>query len=170
MTAWTEHVKRVAKQQGITYGQAMKVASSSYKKQKGQGFFEDLGKGFVKGFTLGAVDIDDSTKDMKFLPFGEKGFLTEQGIKPSQLAALHPATASAAVPLALVGQGKRKRKQRGGALPSVKQVDKKLKDLYTLVGVKPSDLLSKSKNTNLKRLGALASLVGHGKRGRPRKM
>ena len=165
MTAWTEHVKRVAKQRGISYGEAMKVASSSYKKQKGQGFFEDFGKGFVKGITLGAVDLDDSTKGMSFLPFGEKGFLTKQGITPSTVAALHPATAAYSVPLALAGQGKRKRKQKGGA-PAVQQLDTKLKDLYTKIGVKPSDLLQKSGNKNLQGLASLASLLGHGKRRR----
>jgi len=32
MTAWTDHVKMVAKRDGIAYGKAMKVASAEYKK------------------------------------------------------------------------------------------------------------------------------------------
>jgi len=34
MTAWTEHVKSVAAKQKITYKEAMKVASSTYKSNK----------------------------------------------------------------------------------------------------------------------------------------
>ena len=32
MTAWTEHIKATAKKNGTSYKEAMKVASSSYKK------------------------------------------------------------------------------------------------------------------------------------------
>lgn len=50
----------------------------------GGNWFTDFGKGFVKGITLGAVDLDKkATGNIKFLPFGDKGFT---GLKPSQVA------------------------------------------------------------------------------------
>jgi hypothetical protein len=47
MTSWTEHVKSVAQKKGISYRQALKVASKTYKKGKGtvaqktRAYFED---------------------------------------------------------------------------------------------------------------------------------
>jgi len=33
MSAWTDHVKKVSKEKGISYKDALKVASKTYKKQ-----------------------------------------------------------------------------------------------------------------------------------------
>ena len=34
MSSWTDHVKKVAKEKGISYKEALKVASATYKKQE----------------------------------------------------------------------------------------------------------------------------------------
>lgn len=36
MNPWIEHVKRVAKEKGITYPKALKIASATYKKTSGK--------------------------------------------------------------------------------------------------------------------------------------
>ena len=61
-SAWIQHVKRVSRERNIPYGEAMKVAKSTYKKkpattktrkrrrkvpQHGKGIFKDIGK-FMK--------------------------------------------------------------------------------------------------------------------------
>ena len=44
--------------------------------QIGSGFWSDFGAGFVKGITLGQVDISPKTKILsKYLPLGKKGWL-----------------------------------------------------------------------------------------------
>ena len=59
MSAWIEHVRKVAKEKGITYKEAMKVASKTYKPKAG---------------TKGAP-----SKTMK----GEEDFTTKRGMKRS---------------------------------------------------------------------------------------
>lgn len=112
---WIMHVKAVASKRGLSYKDAMKVAGKTYKKgQSGNGFFEDFGKGFVKGITGGIVDLDPKkgTAINKFMPFGKSGYLTKLGVKPSDVASAVPAFKAGAVPLKAAGQGKKKRKAK----------------------------------------------------------
>lgn len=88
------------------------------KSMKGKGFFEDFGSGFVSGITLGAVR-PGASKNIGFLPFGEKGFLG--GVKPSQVAAV-TGNPQYSAGLALVGQGKKRkgRKMIGGCATPIR--------------------------------------------------
>lgn len=79
----------------------------------GGNWLSDLGKGFIKGFTLGAVDLDKkATGNINWLPFGPKGFT---GLKPSQVASFagdltgNPLLKTAGTVAKAVGQGRKKR-------------------------------------------------------------
>ena len=75
----------------------------------GTGFFdvfEDIGKGFLAGATLGAVDLTDGRLGVmdKILPFASSGVATKLGVKPSDVAALSGNVAAAGA-LKVVGKG-----------------------------------------------------------------
>ena len=52
-SAWIQHVKKVASQKGITYGEALKIASKTYKKGKqfSGGSIEDMSPAEKKMYT-----------------------------------------------------------------------------------------------------------------------
>ena len=76
------------------------------KKQAGAGFFSDLGNGFLSGITLGAYR-PKGTENIGFLPFGDEGFATKAGVKPSMIAGL-AGQPEIGVGLAALGQGRKK--------------------------------------------------------------
>ena len=84
--------------------------------KRGMGFWSDLRDGFISGITLGAVRPGKS-KDISFLPLGEKGFLKQElGVSGSDIAtvasAVNPELAPLAAGLSLVEKGQKKKAKR----------------------------------------------------------
>jgi hypothetical protein len=97
---------------GIDTGKVGELVLGKGQRGSGQAFWEEVGSGLLAGVTLGQVKVGPAKKhadQLAWLPFGDKGFAAEAGIKPSTVVgavgAVYKPAAPVAAGLAMLGAG-----------------------------------------------------------------